>query len=403
MPFIIILTILFLCFPVLMIPINFLLMNVVQDKSRFYFLILFSMGVGMFGIHFIPDGPYDIVRYIYNLHTLKLINNPFDLFDVSKIKSYGYTIGLDTNVLFNIYSWIISKMNRTYLFSFISMTVIYFTYLVPVVSLMRNKINLGIKLLSTFLICISLPLVVAISAVRWPIAAGLFVLVQYIYFTKYNNMRMIWILLVPALFHSSLIILVLPTLMVALLRLQTIKSILLLFIGIILAFPTVLGISSAIHVPFFETIVQKFNDYSNTSLNHGFWLDNGGAIVTAIGIILLIKIVLSNINIMEKNDRMYILSGISSLLIFMGMYLFDPPLTPRFNWIMPVIIITMIMFVFSKKYKMKNVILLLILLIFIIENNWHQFLQGFISQALRLQDSGVWTDSFLQSVFNFGE
>ncbi|MFP7481537.1 hypothetical protein, partial [Weissella paramesenteroides] len=38
----------------------------------------------------------------------------------------------------------------------------------------------------------------------------------------------------------------------------------------------------------------------------------------------------------------------------------------------------------------------------IIANNYTQFLQGFLSQAIRLQNPDVWTDTFIKAIAGYG-
>lgn len=401
MPFILLVTAAFILFPVIMIPINFLLMNAVNGKAKYYFLFLFAMGVGMFGIHFMPDGPYDIVRYIYNLETLRLISNPLVLLNSEAVKSYGYTIGLDTNVLFNIYSWIISKFQNDSLFSFFSMVISYVTFLFPVIS---TKNDFVIKIFTALLVVTSIPLVITISAVRWPIAAGLFISLQYIYFAKLNSRKYIWIFLIPVLFHSSMIIVVAPSFLIAFFDIRTVKVAMLSVVGMMALFPLALFYAQKSTIPYVTKLLQKFTDYSATPLGKGFWLDNGALVVSIVWVVfffyVLHKMEIGTI----YRKKHYILVVMISLLTYVGLYMFNRPLTPRFNWIIPMLALAGFNVVSGEKLKIGlfGWVLITTGFLSILANNYTQFLQGFLSQAIRLQNPDVWTDTFIKAIAGYG-
>ena len=100
----------------------------------------------------------------------------------------------------------------------------------------------------------------------------------------------------------------------------------------------------------------------------------------------------------------YILVVMISLLTYVGLYMFNRPLTPRFNWIIPMLALAGFNVVSGEKLKIGlfGWVLITTGFLSILANNYTQFLQGFLSQAIRLQNPDVWTDTFIKAIAGYG-
>lgn len=395
MPFVIVAFGLFIIFPVFTTPLNFFLAVILHDRSRYFFLVLFVLGLSMFGLYFIPNGPFDIVRYEYNLQTLQKIANPLILFDVNKINSYGYTIGLDTNVLFNFYSWVISKTNRPNLLSAGSIVTIYFSLLFPYVN-QNSKLSLLKKVLLIGLTTTSLPFLYAISSIRWPMAASVYVLTTYLYFSKGQKLRHVWLLFLPVLLHSSLIILSWSTIGIALLRRRSTVTHFAVYMAGLLSFSTVITYASISSNSYLLQLVQKFNGYSETVLKTEWWVQNGTVITLLVALPILIRAA------MKKNDSNNYFSEavLFNALTYIVLFVFDKPLTDRFNWIMIPLMVIAIYLTSSPEKSYWRTMNVLIVLILAVRTNLDLFTQGFMFLVTQLEAIQVWTTNFFNYFFN---
>lgn len=393
MPFII--TLFFVFLPVLAIPLTFG-MAIFSKSSKYYYWILFVLGLSMFGLYFRPDSGFDIVRYFLLMENIGKLSYPFQVFS-DQFNNSTSLYGSDTNYVFNFFLWFISKLNRPEVLSLVTIVVYYggigYVYLKDI----GTKSDFRIALFSTVSM-LSVPLLYPISVVRFILGIGVSFFITRWYFGNIKKPKIAMLLLfIPMFIHNGLSLLVLSSLIIAIQKKATLLKTIFLGctgIGIVLL---LLSGRIAVNISFLQNIITKFNLYSVTQSQLSWIIINGPGILSLFSVVIFLVVKST------QTHSKFTYYAFSNSIMMSMIYLFVPSLSERYGWaIMP--LASWLVYETIKNSK-SNILKWSIGITFLclgFYTGMKIFSQGFVSQVLRLEDGKVWLINFF-SYFIFGK
>jgi len=206
---------------------------VVSKKNLYLYYFLFCTGVSLVTLWYIPDYTSDLSRYFETMKSMQSLSGWSEFLDFSQNDRILQYQG--TNKIFNMIEYLVAKTGRFSILPFISTFTCYLLVLFPIVDLKKQKklSPLLAGILSLYLLML-FNLNLTANTMRWAMACAIFGFVAYIYFVKIKDIKFIWILVIPVLFHLGIILAVGLAIFVAIFRKATYFSYALLSIGFVM-------------------------------------------------------------------------------------------------------------------------------------------------------------------------
>lgn len=185
-----------------------------KKKRQWVYLFLFSISISILSLYFIPHYSFDAHRYYSNMDMFSMQPSLRQLFSLIDNANMEYK---NTPVIV-ILMYVISKTRKYTYISFVSIFLLVFTSLFPIILYQKKEIfkNRFYILVSLFLLT-WINYLNTISGFRFYIGISLFLIIFYLeFFFKFKSRIFIWFYILPILVHPGLFLIVLPRLIVSL-------------------------------------------------------------------------------------------------------------------------------------------------------------------------------------------
>lgn len=194
---------------------SFLGMSFSSKQFTVIFYLLFCFCGSLAALLYIPNFTDDLSRYYQVMGLMQPLSHWIEYKSFSHMNIVMQYQG--TNKLFNLIEYLVARTGKYSVLPFLNTFVCNLAIFFPVVDLRRNKkITQMYALMATISLLMLFNINFTSNTMRWAVAVALFAFTSYLYFQKINDVKFIWIFLIPLLFHIGIILAVILAMFVAL-------------------------------------------------------------------------------------------------------------------------------------------------------------------------------------------